>query len=244
MISLDHTITGSPFIKNIFSMSPRKEDGLAVNPTCSAGTKGIIPSEFDVLCGRGNISLKHMGNKRLRYLVEDSLRDYARAKSKIEKSVVVSRIIDQVADGSVRGNELSHGGMFLRKNNKSRQWEVVSDRFAREKVGQLLRDALHDQYRSSTASKKERRRVEVAEHDSQLMSIIGTNPKISSSMHTLSGSINDQESDATFARKCEEANRDILEELKQSNYVRLLETTVVVSSRESGDESSSSDAES
>ena len=76
----------------------------------------------------------HSGNKRFRTIVESHFEQYATANSRIEKSIVVSSIVDEVREK----------GEFVRTTNG--EWVVVSDRIAREKCGQGLRDRDHSRY--------------------------------------------------------------------------------------------------
>ena len=54
--------------------------------------------ENDVICGRGKHCFNHPGNRKFRYLVETFLSSYAEASCKLEESIVVSRIVDEVQD--------------------------------------------------------------------------------------------------------------------------------------------------
>jgi hypothetical protein len=77
------------------------------------------------------------------------LQKYSAARNKHEKSTIVSDIINTVKAAT---NEY---GAFIRLHN-GRWWEV-EELVARERVGSVMRDSLHDKYRSSTQSKLARR---------------------------------------------------------------------------------------
>jgi len=111
------------------------------------------PGPFDVICGRGNISRNHPGNKIFRNLIARFLPPYGAAVTKTEKSSVVSHIVDVV-----RAKTANDGGFVKIKNAK---WYEVGDRLAREKVGQGFRESLHTKYKSSNESKKRRRKEEL-----------------------------------------------------------------------------------
>lgn len=110
---------------------------------------GFIPGKYAVLCGRGSKCTKSLGNQRLRHLVESHLHGYSAARNKVEKTVIVTSIIDAV-------KQVSPDGGFVKYEDGC--WWEVDDAFAREKIGCLFRDSLHTQYRSSTKAKLARKK--------------------------------------------------------------------------------------
>lgn len=118
--------------------------------------EGFKPGEYDVICGRGKACYNHQGNKNFRATVETYLPQYFNASSKLEKSLLVSSIVEAVREKSPEGG-------FVKKDHATGKWFEVGDQLAREKVGQSLRDFLHTKYRSSTQAKKERRKSQQAE---------------------------------------------------------------------------------
>jgi hypothetical protein len=109
----------------------------------------FTPGPYDCICARGKAAASHAGNVRFRSLIDRFKNDYAQAHNKVEKSLVVSEIVD-----AVRG--MSPEGGFVKKFGNA--WYEVGDSVAREKIGQCLRDALHESYKSSTKAKKYRRK--------------------------------------------------------------------------------------
>jgi hypothetical protein len=101
------------------------------------------PSDYSVICGRGQESFNHVGNCRFRILSSSFLESYSRAVIKAAKSAIVSDIV-----GTIR----QAGGNFCKHEKGT--WFEVGDHCAREKVSTLLRDLLHTQYRSSAKAKK------------------------------------------------------------------------------------------
>lgn len=79
--------------------------------------------------------------------------EYAEAQTKLEKSAIVSKLVDLVRESSPEGAFVRYEGGC---------WWEVSDAVAREKVGAQLRDLLHTKYRSSTKAKLEKRKQKVA----------------------------------------------------------------------------------
>ena len=94
-----------------------------------------IPSENDVLCGRGLVAFRHVGNERLRNLVAEAVPLFATATCRYEKSRIVLSLVQRVLDG---------GGRFLTRLPKSDVWHLAGFKRAREKVSHALRDAASD----------------------------------------------------------------------------------------------------
>lgn len=114
--------------------------------------KDFMPSADDVICGRGKKCYSHIGNDKFRRRVIGMLDEYSRAKSKLDKSGVLSKVMAEVRRASPAGG-------FV-KQDESGQWYEVGDFLAREKTSQAFRDALHERYKSSNVSKKKRRQKE------------------------------------------------------------------------------------
>lgn len=85
------------------------------------------PGPFDVICGRGKVALSHSGNLRFRGMIEASLPRYSRAATKLEKSAIVSSIVDAVRHASPDGG-------FIKQDKGT--WFRVGVPYAREKCGQ------------------------------------------------------------------------------------------------------------
>eukprot|EP00980_Cylindrotheca_fusiformis_P014057 scaffold3670_cov124-Cylindrotheca_fusiformis.AAC.33 len=113
-----------------------------------------LPTDFEpqpnsVRIGRGKACSGATGNRRLQVLASSFVDDYRKASTTIEKSVVVTEIVDSV-------REACPVGAFVRYQD-SKWWEV-GDFTARLKVGSILRDLLSDKYRSSSKSRSARRK--------------------------------------------------------------------------------------
>jgi hypothetical protein len=96
---------------------------------------------------RGRDTFNHVGNQRFRALASLFMERYSRAVTKATKSAIVSEIINEIRQAD---------GNFCKF--KKGVWVEVGDHCAREKVGSLLRDFLHTQYRSSAKAKISRRK--------------------------------------------------------------------------------------
>ena len=87
----------------------------------------FTPGPVDVICARGKRAFNHTGNRRFRALIEAHLDKYEKATSKIDKSLIVSSIVDSVREASPNGG-------FVREDGG--RWFEVGDHNAREKIGQ------------------------------------------------------------------------------------------------------------
>eukprot|EP00546_Thalassionema_frauenfeldii_P014839 CAMPEP_0178908718 /NCGR_PEP_ID=MMETSP0786-20121207/8080_1 /TAXON_ID=186022 /ORGANISM="Thalassionema frauenfeldii, Strain CCMP 1798" /LENGTH=228 /DNA_ID=CAMNT_0020580655 /DNA_START=86 /DNA_END=772 /DNA_ORIENTATION=- len=95
----------------------------------------INPGPYDVLCCKSSEAYDHVGNRRLRLLVESHSATYAKvANSKVLKSQVVNDIIISIR---------SAGGKFLQRSKGCQDaWTVIPKSRTREKVGHALRRAV------------------------------------------------------------------------------------------------------
>mmetsp|Transcript_10969 Transcript_10969/g.16877 ORF Transcript_10969/g.16877 Transcript_10969/m.16877 type:complete len:182 (-) Transcript_10969:27-572(-) len=125
------------------------------------------PTQYDVICGKGKKCYNHAGNKLFRKIVEEYLKEYSTAATKLDKSIIVSTIVHGVR---------TKGG-FVKVDDEG-IWHDVGDEFARERVGQTIRDMLHHQYRSSTTAKRKRRQALQKKSSSRSVSPIDFSFKI------------------------------------------------------------------
>jgi len=110
-----------------------------------------IPGEYDVICAKGKAAKSSSGNIFYNKLIQHALPVYKDASTKFEKSMIVSEIVDEIRSRSSTG---TGGGGFIRR--RSGIFYEAGNHFAREKVGQSLRDSLSNMYRSSAKAKKKR----------------------------------------------------------------------------------------
>ena len=88
---------------------------------------------WDVICSGGKDNYDHVGNRRFRFCIENNLPAYVKAKSKHERSLIVTIIVDAIRDSNLGGV----GTGFVRKDLSNGRWYAVSDKIAREKVRHL-----------------------------------------------------------------------------------------------------------
>eukprot|EP00980_Cylindrotheca_fusiformis_P013700 scaffold3515_cov126-Cylindrotheca_fusiformis.AAC.49 len=110
-----------------------------------------VPDKYTILCGRGRVYTTSTGNQHLKYLIHKHLKGYSEAPSKVEKSAIVSEIMETV-------ESVCPAPQFVKFQHGV--WWEVDNAFAREKIGCMFRDALHTQYRSSTKAKFARKKAQ------------------------------------------------------------------------------------
>eukprot|EP00980_Cylindrotheca_fusiformis_P011221 scaffold2574_cov98-Cylindrotheca_fusiformis.AAC.11 len=81
-----------------------------------------------------------------------TITSYAKAKSRSEKSAIISEIVTSIRESS------THAGGFVRLDSCTHRWYEVGDKVARDKVGQTLRDISN-----AKANKKRKREVRLSQ---------------------------------------------------------------------------------
>lgn len=171
--------------------------------------------ENNVVCARGRQAFRHVGNTRLRAVIQGQLQRYSNASSKMEKSLIVSDIADEVRKS---------GGEFVRYNNKTRSMEKISERAVREKVGQGLRDALSNVYKSSSMAKSRRIAAQRKFEDQVMDDIVASHMQVQGILSNLElkltklSWLDEEISDAELGAMFAVANTMILTELKAGSF--------------------------
>jgi hypothetical protein len=156
----------------------------------SWGKQSFQPGPWDVICGRGKQTYNHPGNIYFRKLVDEATTKYSQAQTKMERTIIVSDIIDTIR---------SKGNGFIQQQNKWSGWVEVDDLVAREKTGQQFRNSLGHQYKSSVAAKRRRRRQQRRQRRQQkitttttsstvldtIQNVLYSNPQVKHIMDTL-----------------------------------------------------------
>ena len=172
-----------------------------------------MPGQYDVICGRGKIANNHSGNKFYREIIKTAIPRYNEANTKIGKTIIVSAIFDEI-------NTRSSDGGFIKKNSDGYYYQVT-DHFAREKIGQSLRDSLSNKYKSSTKAKRRRRVAVSTKIADDIHEIIQSNQFVNNRMNILASTIekNGVESTPEFFMNelFIQTNRDILEAFKNDD---------------------------
>merc|ERR1712151_99913 len=104
----------------------------------------FLPSETDVIVGKGMKCYHHAGNKMLRRIIASRMHEYAAAACKKEKSNVLSSIVQQV-----RTN-----GAFVKRDVETGLWFVADDFLARDKVSKAIRSCLNNTSKIESKDKR------------------------------------------------------------------------------------------
>lgn len=112
-------------------------------------SKDYIPRPHDIICAKGKSAFTHPGNRRFRITIELCLQSYEHARSKTEKSIIVSGIIDKLGSAC----------RFIRSDRKTGACYDIGEEATREKVGQTLREALIQNDPERKERKKNQRAV-------------------------------------------------------------------------------------
>lgn len=129
------------------------------SPSTILPSTGSMPTDADVLFGRGGRTNHHPGNKRLRMIVDHYKVPYEMARKADKVCSLMQMLFDttyftfftehnlslafkpKYAKAIVQSlREHATPSRFLRINENTNQWEDVGDRRAAEKVSQTLRE--------------------------------------------------------------------------------------------------------
>lgn len=101
----------------------------------------IVPSQTDVLLGRGKPIQNHPGNVRLSLIVESLLQNYDEVAKRQEKTRMAAETVEKMKVAGVRFLEKVSGG-----------WVVAPDKLARERVSSTFR-TVRDRLKTNDKSK-------------------------------------------------------------------------------------------
>ena len=200
--------------------------------TASPLAANYIPNEYDVICDRRKIAREHSGNKNFQKLIQKYSSAYGNAKTKPERSAVVSNVVNEIR---------AKGATFIKVDKKSGRWMECGDFLAREKTGQQLRESLGNKYRSSHKSKRRVRQAKNAYFAENLEQIVHKNPVVSHTIERLKYEVPKSylKSDEEILFRFTEANSLMLEAMKTD--ARLVKsTTTIVSEYCSGSDTDDS----
>merc|ERR1719284_352951 len=178
------------------------------NRTTSISSTYPDPGPFDVICARGKKAANHPGNIFFRSLVAKATEKYSKVESKLQRSMIVTEIVDAVRE---------KGNGFLRQTAQG-EWIECSDVMCREKVGQHFRNALGTMYKSSTKSKR-RVKEEFPKLAENLSDLVLSNNSVQATMERLSMDVIfiEEEDENAFLEKTLIANMKLLKIFKEDN---------------------------
>jgi hypothetical protein len=111
---------------------PTAHDVLAKRESKTVLSSFFQPGDNDVVCGRGKGSYNRPGNKRFRAIAQQYVAEYTASKTRLDKSLVISTIIEKVREH----------GRFVKYDSKKKEWMEINEELSREKVGHAIREAI------------------------------------------------------------------------------------------------------
>jgi hypothetical protein len=176
------------------------------DPTIEPLGKDFTPGSFDVVCARGKQAWNHPGNKFLRALVDKGKDQYGSAKNKLQRSIVVSEIVNAVR---------AEGNGFV-KVYEQKQWNEIGDVLAREKISQLLRNANSNIYKSSAKAKKRRRKEMCSKVFDNFHHVLRSNQEVTRIMDNINHDVRQPRlTDEEVVILFNKANSELLSSFKQ-----------------------------
>lgn len=173
----------------------------------------FVPGKYDVLCSRGKVAWSHYGNVFLRELVALNANRYNAAKSRLERTILVSEIVDYIR---------SRGTGFVKQELNSDNWIEVGDDLAREKIGQMMRNILGS-FRSSLKSKTAMRKVTTSRLAQRTQQVMSTNKKVVKTIEAIKDDCDSsvgQMSDEQALQLLTRQNLAVLSIIKENNALR------------------------
>ena len=133
-----------------------------------------LPQQYDVICAKGRRAACHFGNIVFRDTIELHLERYQNAMSKLDKSIIVIEIVDEIRSRTL-------GGGFIQKkkdpsNGNKTIWVEIGDTMARSKVGHAIRDTMRKKHgiKSVVAAGIAACRTTISCHDDAMSNEVGS----------------------------------------------------------------------
>jgi len=103
-------------------------------------------TDIDILLGKNKICFNHVGNRRFREIIGNSLDDYQSIDSRKNKSQIVNNLIASI---------YSSGSRFLKFDKQKETWLEIpkGHKIIKEKVGHALRDSINYKPKSTGISR-------------------------------------------------------------------------------------------
>lgn len=106
-----------------------------------------LPTDADIICGRGRGIWSHPGNLKFKYLIESNLHAYSQTVRRKEKSVIINHVLDTT---------ILMGARFVKKEQNV--WYAVDEKEAREKTAHAMRDFLKRRIQDFQQNKDNKRK--------------------------------------------------------------------------------------
>ena len=117
------------------------QQGHTANGTPSGQSIPLVglPTDADIVCGRGRGIWTHQGNLKFKYAIESNLEAYSQAVRRKEKSNIINHVMNSM---------LLTGARFVKKEDNI--WCELDENQAREKTAHAMRDFLKSRRKGST----------------------------------------------------------------------------------------------
>jgi len=92
-----------------------------------------LVTQDDILCGRGKSYQNNRGNIKFLTLIKSSTQTYLDGKTSIDKSAVVTTLRNKINESGAR---------FIKKDPNTKEWYVMSENAAHDKIGHSIRDMI------------------------------------------------------------------------------------------------------
>jgi len=104
------------------------------------GNTQLTTNENDIMCGRGKAYSKNPGNIHFLTLIKATLQHYMDAPTPIDRGNIVAALLSNLT------NDV--GARFIKKDPHTKEWYIMSQEMAHDKIGHSIRDAIARQQRT------------------------------------------------------------------------------------------------
>lgn len=102
--------------------------------------QNYVPSDSDIVCGRGKLYSMHPGNRKYARAIRGYLQCYLQAPTRIDRSIVVASVVMELQESGHRFVKLDNSKSSRTATGQS--WFVLNDDATHEKVSHAIRDVL------------------------------------------------------------------------------------------------------
>lgn len=96
-------------------------------------TKTNLPTENDIICGRGRAFVNHPGNVKFSQLIKSNVQRYIDETTAVQRGRLVTLLHNEILDSGAR---------FMKTDRKTNIWYELDKSKSKEKIGHALRDMI------------------------------------------------------------------------------------------------------
>jgi hypothetical protein len=112
--------------------------------TVGVGCIQSVTQHDDIMCGRGKSHAKNQGNIKFLTMVRSNLQRYQSAPKPIDRGIVVATLLSELTESGAR---------FIKRDENTKEWFVMSDNKAHLKIGHSIRDMIARSRKQESKSK-------------------------------------------------------------------------------------------